>query len=94
MSHELERISGYLSSGGLFNPELANHDAVRDLIIDCRDRISELEAALKPFSGAAEDLDCIDDRFLSSNIWQHPVAMNITVADLRAASAALEKKDG
>ena len=47
MSHELERISGYLSSGGLFNPELANHDAVRDLIIDCRDRIAELEAALR-----------------------------------------------
>jgi esterase/lipase len=32
-----ERITAYLSMGGLFNPELANHDAVRDLIIDCRD---------------------------------------------------------
>jgi hypothetical protein len=37
------RIAAYLSGGGLFNPELANHDAVRDLIIDCRARIEELE---------------------------------------------------
>lgn len=32
----IERITAYLSGGGLFNPELANHDAVRDLLIDCR----------------------------------------------------------
>jgi hypothetical protein len=43
MTDELERISSYLSSGGMFNPELANHDAVRELIIDCRDRIMMLE---------------------------------------------------
>jgi hypothetical protein len=30
------RIQAYLSGVGLFNPELANHDAVRDLIIDSR----------------------------------------------------------
>jgi hypothetical protein len=44
------RIAAYLSSGGLFNPELANHDAVRDLIIDCRARIEELEKALEDIS--------------------------------------------
>lgn len=32
----IERINNYLHSGGLFNPELANHDAVRDLLRDCR----------------------------------------------------------
>ncbi len=60
MSEECERIAAYLTGGGLFNPELANHDAVRDLLIDCRaalesapaqpDRIAGLErenAALK-----------------------------------------------
>jgi len=31
-----------LSSGGLFNPELANHNAVRDLLIDCRDALRSL----------------------------------------------------
>jgi hypothetical protein len=34
------RITAYLSGGGLFNPELALHDAVRDLLIDCRDALS------------------------------------------------------
>jgi hypothetical protein len=39
-----ERITAYLSSGGLFNPELADHNAVRDLLIDAR---AALEAWLK-----------------------------------------------
>ena len=32
----IQRITEYLSSGGLFNPEVMNHDAVRDLMIDLR----------------------------------------------------------
>ena len=35
----VERITAYLTGGGLFNPELANHDAVRDLLIDARDAL-------------------------------------------------------
>ena len=31
-----ERITDYLSSGGLFNSELALHERVRDLLIECR----------------------------------------------------------
>lgn len=31
-----DRITDYLASGGLFNPELVNHEAVRDLLIDAR----------------------------------------------------------
>jgi len=42
---ELEaRITSYLSLGGLFNPEMANHDAVRDLLIDCRGELATLRA--------------------------------------------------
>lgn len=37
------RITEYLSLGGLFNPEMANHDAVRDLLIDCRAALSSPE---------------------------------------------------
>ena len=55
-------------------------------------RIAELEAALKPFADAADDLNEIDDAFLKSDVWGHPVAMNITINDLRAARSALEKK--
>src|SRR5690242_9959789 len=36
------RITQYLCNGGLFNPELADHNVVRDLLRDCRDA---LEAA-------------------------------------------------
>lgn len=37
-----DRIKEYLCLGGLFNPELMNHDAVRDLLIACRDEIVRL----------------------------------------------------
>jgi hypothetical protein len=40
------RIAAYLTGGGLFNPDLADHDAVRDLLIDCRDRLAALTAEL------------------------------------------------
>jgi ADP-dependent phosphofructokinase/glucokinase len=39
MSNEVARITDYLHSGGLFNPELANHQAVSDLLKDCRDAL-------------------------------------------------------
>jgi hypothetical protein len=35
------RITDYLSMGGLFNPELANHIAVRDLLIEIRKNFME-----------------------------------------------------
>jgi len=37
----IERITLYLVGGGLFNPELADHIAVRDLLIDCREVLRE-----------------------------------------------------
>ena len=41
MSHALaQRITDYLAGGGLFNPELAKHYAVRDLLIECRDALA------------------------------------------------------
>lgn len=36
----VDRINIYLATGGLWNPELANHDAVRDLLIDCRNALA------------------------------------------------------
>lgn len=36
------RITDYLSMGGLFNPELADHLAVRDLLIECRKVLNEV----------------------------------------------------
>lgn len=39
----LQRIEQYLISGGLFNPELMNHDAVRQLLVECRDKLKSLD---------------------------------------------------
>lgn len=36
----VDRITAYLANGGLFNPELANHSAVRDLLIDVREALN------------------------------------------------------
>lgn len=36
-----ERITEYLSAGGLINPELMDHTAVRDILIDARDELGE-----------------------------------------------------
>ena len=33
----LARIKEYLAVGGLFNPEMMEHDLVRDMIIEIRD---------------------------------------------------------
>lgn len=43
----VERITEYLATGGLFNPEQMDHAAVRDLLIDAR-------AALNPAPGHGE----------------------------------------
>lgn len=42
-----DRISAYLSGGGLWNPELANHDAVRDLLIDARAEVQRLRGVVE-----------------------------------------------
>lgn len=42
MSEDLiNRITYYLSFGGLFNPELADHLAVRNLLMECRDALAQ-----------------------------------------------------
>jgi len=53
-----DRITGYLTSGGLFNPELANHDAVRDLLLDARAQL-DLLASVEDGEGIVRELrDC------------------------------------
>lgn len=39
----IQRIENYLAAGGLNNPELMDHERVRDLIIDCRDALAQPE---------------------------------------------------
>lgn len=51
MSDIVEGITDYLSSGGLFNPELADHAAVRDLLIDARETILALRKEVEAMKG-------------------------------------------
>lgn len=55
MTDVLDRIKGYLVSGGMFNPELANHDNVRELIVDTRDEIIRLRRYEKIVQFIAND---------------------------------------
>jgi hypothetical protein len=61
------RVTGYIQSGGLFNPELMEHDKVRDLLIDCRDYLraeltpapwQEVEARIKARTQPDEPTVC------------------------------------
>lgn len=50
MSKELvARITDYLSGGGLFNPEYAIHQAVSDLLIECREQLLTVEPDAKRY---------------------------------------------
>lgn len=42
----LLRITNYLSNGGLFNPEMMEHNKVRELIMDCRGELATLYYAV------------------------------------------------
>ncbi len=39
----LDEIQNYLEVGGLFNPEMMEHDKVRDLIIKCREALDKYQ---------------------------------------------------
>lgn len=44
MADEIALITDYLANGGLFNPELMEHQKVSDLLRNCRDAIAERDA--------------------------------------------------
>ena len=52
----IDQCNNYLISGGLFNPEFAIHDNVRDMIIDCRDQMVAQKAEV-------EQLQKIESRY-------------------------------
>jgi hypothetical protein len=58
-----DRLTEYCLHGGLYNPELMQHDKVRDLLIDCRDEIARLRLtdeereAVREAVGAYNDND-------------------------------------
>ena len=41
-----DKITEYLSNGGYFNPELMEHDKVRDLLMDIREQLAVYAKAI------------------------------------------------
>lgn len=42
MNNTVNKITEYLSAGGLFNPELMEHHKVSDLLLECRSELERL----------------------------------------------------
>ena len=65
MSDLFDRITEYVLHGGLYNPELMQHEKVRELLIDCRDEIERLRltdeerAAIEESMRQNVESDCI-----------------------------------
>jgi len=67
----INRITYHLSSGGLFNPELADHLAVRNLLMECREALAQPEQEPVAYQDtakhselvAAEDWENIDPQW-------------------------------
>ena len=86
-----ERITAYLVGGGLFNPELANHDAVRDLLRDTQTRLAALraerDALAKRVADLEDTIDCgcnaLTDSIMASG--NHPRTNLHWVAKMRRA---------
>lgn len=49
MKNVSNKIKEYLVNGGLFNPELMDHQAVSDMVVECQDEITHLRLALSFF---------------------------------------------
>lgn len=59
-----ERITEYLAAGGLFNPEMMDHDKVSRLLIDCRAALDEIVST--DLFSACDSKGC-DDQTAKSN---------------------------
>ena len=59
MSDIAELLTEYLLHGGLYNPELMQHDKVRDLLIDCRDEIARLRLTDEEREAIKEGADAL-----------------------------------
>lgn len=60
MTDICDRLTEYCLHGGLYNPELMQHEKVRDLLIDCRAEIKRLrltDAEREALEWAATHLD-------------------------------------
>ena len=77
------RIDDYLQAGGLFNPEMMNHEKVRTLLMDCR-------AALAASASETEKLPAKwrSEEWCASTMTDDRPAEEICASELEAALKA------
>ena len=75
------RITEYLMRGGLFNPEQANHEAVRDLLIDCQRALAAPAEAQQPAEPGQADGFIVSERVVPPEIAK--IARNLHTQDNR-----------
>jgi hypothetical protein len=93
MTNDLvKRLDAYFAMGGLFNPELADHQAVSDLLKDCRARITELEKALEPIKARLEDREKFDEALYGMPSSDEK-EIYVRMGDLRAVVRPLKTKE-
>lgn len=103
MPDVIERITAYLSGGGLFNPECADHDTVRDLLIDCRAELQESRIRNAMIYGTShpeiyktpddERIELLEAELHSERKWREDFCMDYRIKcdeELKAALAALK----
>ena len=49
----IDLINNYLGNGGLFNPEMMEHDKVRDLLMVCRERLESSDTTFANLAKSA-----------------------------------------
>ena len=74
----INRISFYLASGGLFNPELADHIAVRTLLFECREALAQRTWIRLTNDEIDQGLLCSDYTFKTAEAWRAGVIFAMT----------------
>jgi hypothetical protein len=52
-----KRITDYLENGGLFNPEMMEHEKVRALLIECREKLAKVAPLIEALERNAQECD-------------------------------------
>lgn len=68
-----EQITNYLSNGGLFNPEMMEHDKVRNLLMRCRARLDVLEPQRVIAVEALNELQELRKQIIHGGAWTKKV---------------------
>ncbi len=84
-SPSLALIQHYLELGGLFNPEMMEHDKVRDMVMLCQDEIKRLRSELENIAKAKpSEWGEMSDQFQA---WAQNRARHALANDQRRATA-------